>query len=102
MALAPSSGLKLKAKNNGRCCALVLTFGLREKINVASVRIEWPSGKIDRLTNVAGDQTITVEEGKGIILARQFSKHGMGPGGKRVVQRGRAATKNKTFRHRGT
>jgi hypothetical protein len=53
---------------------LVLTFGLRDKTKVTLARIEWPSGKTDQLTNVAADQTITVEEGKGIIAARQFSK----------------------------
>jgi hypothetical protein len=53
---------------------LVLTFGLGEKTQVASARIEWPSGKTDQLTNVAADQTITVEEGKGMIAAKPFSK----------------------------
>jgi len=53
---------------------LVLTFGLGQKTSVASVQITWPSGKIDQLTNVAADQTITVEEGKGTISAKLFSK----------------------------
>jgi hypothetical protein len=53
---------------------LVLTFGLGGKTQVASARIEWPSGKTDQLTNIAADQTITVEEGKGIVSAKQFSK----------------------------
>ncbi|HEV7520695.1 MAG TPA: CRTAC1 family protein [Candidatus Angelobacter sp.] len=53
---------------------LVLTFGLGQKIAVASVQITWPSGKIDQLTNVAADQTITVEEGKGTISVKPFSK----------------------------
>ena len=34
---------------------LVLTFGLGEKTRVASLRIEWPSGKTDQLTNVAAE-----------------------------------------------
>jgi hypothetical protein len=53
---------------------LVLTFGLGSKATVTAVRIEWPSGKTDQLTNVAADQTITVEEGKGIVSAKPFSK----------------------------
>src|SRR5262249_14693132 len=53
---------------------LALTFGLGEKTKVQSIRIEWPSGKTDQLTNVAADQTITVEEGKGIVSAKPFSK----------------------------
>ena len=51
---------------------LVLTFGLGSENKVASVRIEWPSGKVEELTNVAADQTITVEEGKGIASAKHF------------------------------
>ena len=53
---------------------LVLTFGLGQKSTVGSIRIEWPSGKIDQLANVAADQTITFEEGKGIVFARQYAK----------------------------
>lgn len=53
---------------------LVLTFGLGDKTKVLSARIEWPSGKTDQLTNVAADQTITVEEGKGIISAKPFGR----------------------------
>lgn len=54
---------------------LVLTFGLRQKTNVASVQVEWPSGKVDRLTQVAADQTITIKEEAGIIMAKKFSKY---------------------------
>jgi enediyne biosynthesis protein E4 len=54
---------------------LVLTFGLGEKTKVASARIEWPSGKTDQLTDITADQTITVEEGKGIVSSKQFSKN---------------------------
>ncbi|PYX18685.1 MAG: CRTAC1 family protein, partial [Acidobacteria bacterium] len=53
---------------------LVLTFGLGQKTNVASVQIEWPSGKTDKLTNIAAGQTITVEEGKGIVNTMRFVK----------------------------
>ena len=53
---------------------LVLTFGVGQRANVASVRIEWPSGTVDQLVNVAAGQTITVQEGKGIVLMKQFSK----------------------------
>jgi hypothetical protein len=53
---------------------LVLTFGLGRKVNIGSVQVEWPSGKVDRLTNVAADQTITIKENEGIVLAKKFSK----------------------------
>jgi hypothetical protein len=46
---------------------LALTFGLGGDKIVSSVEIEWPGGLKQRLTNVAADQGITVEEGKGIV-----------------------------------
>ena len=54
---------------------LVLTFGLAQEKSVASLEISWPSGHTDKLSNVTGDQTITIEEGKGITSTRPYSKH---------------------------
>jgi hypothetical protein len=53
---------------------LILTFGLGSSSKVESVRIEWPSGKVEELSNVAAGQTVTVEEGKGIVSARPFTR----------------------------
>jgi len=38
-------------------------FGLGNATVIDSLKIEWPSGKVDRLTNVAVDQFLTVTEG---------------------------------------
>ena len=46
---------------------LALTFGLGGDPQVAALEIEWPSGAKQRLTNIAANQFITVEEGKGIV-----------------------------------
>jgi hypothetical protein len=46
---------------------LALTFGLGNDPQVTAMDIEWPSGTKQRLTNIASNQFITVEEGKGII-----------------------------------
>jgi hypothetical protein len=46
---------------------LALTFGLGNDSQVSALEIEWPSGAKERLTNIAANQFITVEEGKGII-----------------------------------
>ncbi len=46
---------------------LALTFGLGKDPIVTSIEIEWPSGIRQKLTNVAADQFIKVEEGTGII-----------------------------------
>ncbi len=51
---------------------LVLTFGLAMHAQADSIEIRWPSGQVDKLTNVAAGQTITVTEGKGITASRKY------------------------------
>jgi hypothetical protein len=53
---------------------LVLTFGLGSIAKADVLEIQWPSGQVDKLSNVAGDETITVQEGKGIISSRHYGK----------------------------
>jgi enediyne biosynthesis protein E4 len=53
---------------------LVLTFGLGQATGVDSIDIDWPSGQHDHLTNVAADQLISVEEGRGITANRKFNR----------------------------
>jgi hypothetical protein len=51
---------------------LVLTFGLAHNDKADTVEIRWPSGKVDRLSNVSAGQTVTVAEGKGISASRAY------------------------------
>ena len=51
---------------------LVLTFGLAMHEQADSVEIRWPSGQVEKLSNVAAGQTITVTEGKGITGSRKY------------------------------
>ena len=53
---------------------LLLTFGLAAQTKAESVEIHWPSGQVDKLSNVNAGQTITVQEGKGIVRARPYAK----------------------------
>jgi enediyne biosynthesis protein E4 len=57
---------------------LVLTFGLAAQTRADAIEIQWPSGQVDKLSNISGGQTVTVQEGKGIIGNRPYS-------GKRVL-----------------
>jgi hypothetical protein len=52
---------------------LVLTFGLGAQTKADSVEIQWPSGQVDKLSNVNAGQTVTVEEGKGIVGQRAYA-----------------------------
>src|SRR4029453_18536212 len=42
-------------------------FGLRTTTTIPSLEVRWPSGTIDRLTDVRADQFLTVEEGRGAV-----------------------------------
>jgi hypothetical protein len=45
---------------------LTLTFGLGPTARSSRVEVAWPSGTVDTIPNVPADETITVEEGKGV------------------------------------
>jgi enediyne biosynthesis protein E4 len=53
---------------------LVLTFGLGASAKADLVEVQWPSGHTDKLSNVAGGQTVTVQEAKGVTAARPYTK----------------------------
>ena len=51
---------------------LVATFGLAQNTKAESIQIQWPSGETDKVKNVNAGQTVTVEEGKGIIASHAY------------------------------
>ena len=53
---------------------LVLTFGLGAQAKADTIEIQWPSGQVDKLSNVSAGQTVTVQEGKGIVANRPYGK----------------------------
>ena len=48
---------------------LTLTFGLGPAATTSTIRVAWPSGEVDTLDAVDADQTITIEEGTGLVQA---------------------------------
>jgi len=53
---------------------LVLTFGLGMQTKADRIEIQWPSGQADKLSNIDAGQTITIQEGKGVVAQRQYGK----------------------------
>jgi len=51
---------------------LVLTFGLGAQTKADAVEVQWPSGQVDQLSNLNAGQTVTVEEGKGVVGQRAY------------------------------
>ena len=58
---------------------LVLTFGLGVQAKPAAIEVDWPSGQVDRVAQVAPDETVTIEEGKGITSSRPYAHAGKTP-----------------------
>jgi enediyne biosynthesis protein E4 len=54
---------------------LVLTFGLGQSAKADAVEIRWPSGQVDKLTNVNTGQTVLVTEGQGITRLAAYTKN---------------------------
>jgi len=42
-------------------------FGLGKRTKIELLEIDWPSGHVDRLTNLPVDQIIAVKEGVGLV-----------------------------------
>jgi len=53
---------------------LVLTFGMGSRTKADTVEIDWPSGQVDKLSNIATGETVTVQEAKGVIGSRPYEK----------------------------
>ena len=53
---------------------LVLTFGLAQHDQADTIEIRWPSGQLDRLSNVAAGQTIIITEGQGQTSRRTYAR----------------------------
>jgi hypothetical protein len=51
---------------------LVATFGLGQNQKADSIEIQWPSGQTEKLSIVNAGQTITIQEGKGIVSSRAY------------------------------
>ena len=47
-----------------------ILFGLVKRTKIDSLEITWPSGKVERLTNVPIDQIIAIKEGDGFVPHR--------------------------------
>ncbi|MDP6777703.1 MAG: CRTAC1 family protein, partial [Candidatus Latescibacteria bacterium] len=53
----------------------IATFGLGLENEAEDVEIAWPSGRVDRLGSLEAGQTVTVEEGHGIVHAVPFERN---------------------------
>ncbi|MDE3001347.1 MAG: CRTAC1 family protein [Gemmatimonadota bacterium] len=57
---------------------LILTFGLGRAGIVDVLEVVWPSGRTERINNVAAGQTVTVLEGRGIVAGTPLANNSSG------------------------
>ncbi|HKQ72468.1 MAG TPA: CRTAC1 family protein, partial [Blastocatellia bacterium] len=53
---------------------LRLHFGLEKRTKIDLIEIRWPSGTLDRITNVNANKLLTVKEGQGLIDQKETRK----------------------------
>jgi hypothetical protein len=51
-----------------------LHFGLEQRTKVDSIIVRWPSGQVDRISNVGVNRIITIKEGQGKVEEKAFGK----------------------------
>jgi len=53
---------------------LRLHFGLEKRTKVDSIQVRWPSGTVDKISNVGVNRIITIKEGIGKVDEKEFIK----------------------------
>jgi hypothetical protein len=49
-------------------------FGLEQRIKIDLIEVHWPSGAVDRVTNIDANTIITIREGQGVVAQKDFKK----------------------------
>ena len=49
-------------------------FGLEKRTKIDLIEVHWPSGTIDKVTNVNANKILTIKEGQGLIDQKDFKK----------------------------
>jgi hypothetical protein len=52
---------------------LRLHFGLEKKTKIDLIEVRWPSGTVDKITNINANKILTIKEGQGLISQRDFN-----------------------------
>ena len=51
-----------------------LHFGLEQRTKVDLIQVRWPSGTVDKVTNVGVNRIVTIKEGQGKIAETEVVK----------------------------
>ncbi len=53
---------------------LRLHFGLENRTKIDQIEVRWPSGTVDKLTNISANKILTVKEGQGLFSQKDFNR----------------------------
>src|SRR5205814_6966961 len=53
---------------------LRLHFGLEKRTKIDLIEVHWPSGVVDKVTNVGANKILMIKEGQGIVGQKDFKK----------------------------
>jgi len=53
---------------------LRLHFGLENRSKIDLIEVRWPSGTVDKLTNINANKILTVKEGQGLTSQKDFNR----------------------------
>jgi enediyne biosynthesis protein E4 len=53
---------------------LRMHFGLGKRSKISLIEIRWPSGVIDKISDVSANRMLTIKEGQGIVEQKEFKK----------------------------
>jgi enediyne biosynthesis protein E4 len=53
---------------------LRLHFGLEKRTKIDSIQVRWPSGNVDKITNVGVNRIITIKEGQGKVDEKEYAR----------------------------
>ena len=52
---------------------LRLHFGLEKRTKIDLIEVRWPSGTVDKITNINANKILTIKEGQGLISQKDFN-----------------------------
>jgi hypothetical protein len=52
---------------------LRLHFGLETRTKIDSIEVRWPSGMVDKITNLGANKILTIKEGQGVVDQKNFN-----------------------------
>src|SRR5689334_5155599 len=58
---------------------LRVNFGLEKRTRIDSIEVHWPSGVVDKVTNVSANKIFTIKEGQGLIEQKDLKRGAEAP-----------------------